>query len=182
VRGDGLGLDETIKLVGRHRWVEGRLFEVLGGWVQAVHEPEAKILFDVHSRQHAWHCELWEQRLAELGEADPDRVSEPSPTLAALMDALGSAADTLERAVGTYRVVVPRKVSAYELHLGDTSAVSDGPVIRSLRLALSDELDAWREGESLVHSLLLNEDDARRAASFQARLEAILVAGPPPPP
>ena len=32
---------------------------LLGGWVANETEPEARLLFDVQSRHHAWHAQLW---------------------------------------------------------------------------------------------------------------------------
>ncbi len=68
-----LSLDAQARLVGSYQWVERRLFEVLGSWVASEPVPEAQMLFDVFSQQHAWHAELF---------ADGSRRSIPStPTL-----------------------------------------------------------------------------------------------------
>ena len=53
-----LSLDAHARLVGSYQWVEHRLFEILGSWVASEPVPEAQMVFDVFSQQHAWHAEL----------------------------------------------------------------------------------------------------------------------------
>jgi hypothetical protein len=83
---------------------------------------------------------------------------------------------TIEKLVGVYRVLIPHKIAAYTFHLNNTSQITDAPTIRSLRFALSDEFDDWRDGEMLIQSLLETPDDVERAARHQARLETLMVA------
>jgi hypothetical protein len=66
-------------------------------------------------------------------------------------------------------------VTRYSLHLKSTSRVSDGPVARGLQLALADEERAWREGETLVQSLLTAGPMVQAATARQGELEARLV-------
>ncbi|MDQ1437373.1 MAG: hypothetical protein QOK43_1002, partial [Acidimicrobiaceae bacterium] len=82
---------------------------------------------------------------------------------------------TLEKLVGVYRVLIPHKVAAYTFHMNNTSTITDAPTIRSLKFALQDEFEDWRDGEMLIQSLIETEEEVERAASHQARLEAILV-------
>jgi hypothetical protein len=74
-----------------------------------------------------------------------------------------------------YRVLLPHKIAAYTYHLNNTSPITDAPTIRSLKFALADELDDWRDGEMLLQSLIETEEEVQRAAAHQARLEVILV-------
>jgi hypothetical protein len=178
-RTSALTLEEAGRLAGHHRWVEMRLFETLGGWVQAVSELDAKLRIGADAPHHAWHAELWRERLPELAGVNRDELTVPfSAATAALMDAVGEPSgpgQTIEKLVGVYRLVVPRMVAAYTRHLRRASTVSDGPTIRCLQLILHDELEDWREGELLVQSLLTDEAAVRRAAAQQARLEGLLV-------
>ena len=65
------------RLVGSYQWVERRLFEVLGSWVASEPVPEAQVLFDVYSQQHAWHAELFADRLPALDSVDPATLVVP---------------------------------------------------------------------------------------------------------
>ncbi len=79
---------------------------------------------------------------------------------------------------GTYRVLMPRLIVSYAGHLARCSAVSDGPVMRSLRMVLADQAEDWRSGESVTQGLLRSGEDVQKAAAHQARLEALLVGAP----
>lgn len=167
--------------MGAYAWVESRLFEALGAWALDVDDPEGKQGLAAHAREHAWHAELWHERLPTTAGMAPETLTAPAndgvaAALAAMADPQGEGRD-VERLVGAYRVVLPRLIVAYSTHLGATQAVSDGPVVRALRLVLRDELEEWARGESLVQSLLGTEEDVRRAASAQARLEWTFASG-----
>jgi hypothetical protein len=83
---------------------------------------------------------------------------------------------TIEKLVGVYRVLIPHKIAAYTYHLNNTSTITDAPTIRSLKFALQDEFDDWRDGEMLIQSLIETDDEVDRATAHQARLEKLLLA------
>ena len=182
--------------MGGYRWLEARLFEVLGGWVTAVPEPEVKVHLHARSHQHGHHSELWREVLAGLGSSDPDRLTAPAngkvPGVVEAMAEPGGRDRTLEKLVGAYRVLVPRLVAAYTRHLQGASPVTGDRVVLVLSQVVGDEVEGWRQGEMLVQSVIVTESEVRRAAAHQARLEALVVAagavaGPgsadrPPPP
>jgi len=171
-------LFEAAHVIGAYAWLEERLFEVLGGWVATVAEPEVKLRLAADSHHHAWHASLWRERLPELRElAGTEFVVPAGEQEAAFVAALAASATTLERLVGVYRVVLPRQVARYSCHRAQASTVTDGPTIRALDLVLADELTDWRAGELLVQATLGTIADVDRAAAHQARLEALLVGG-----
>ncbi|MGH9065967.1 MAG: hypothetical protein ACRD0J_00345 [Acidimicrobiales bacterium] len=168
---------ESARRVGAYRWVERRLFECLGGWVATVPEPSVRAALSAHSYHHAWHAELWRDRLPELAGADPEELTTPGhPGRAGFMAALERSEGTAERLVGVYRVLLPRLVVAYRAHLDRASPVSDGPVARALGLVLHDDVEDWAVGEGLLQAALTGEDEVGRAARHQGRLEAMLVS------
>ena len=83
---------------------------------------------------------------------------------------------TIEKLVGVYRVLIPHKIAAYTFHLNNTSTITDAPTIRSLKFALHDEFEDWRDGEMLIQSLIETDEEVDRAAAHQARLEKLLLA------
>jgi hypothetical protein len=173
-------VEESARRVGNYKWIEMRLFEVLGGWVATVPELDVKTAFGRQCYHHAWHAELWHKRLPELREMNPDRLTEPpNDAMVTFVEALTEpeAADlTIEKLTGVYRVLLPHKIAAYTYHRNATSRITDAPTIRSLNFALQDEFEDWREGEMLLQSLLDTEEEIQRAAKHQARLETLLVA------
>ena len=172
-------VEETARRVGNYKWIEMRLFEALGGWVATVPELDVKMRLGTHCYKHAWHSELWHKRLPELREMNPERLTVPAnDAIVEFCDAITDSEGeekTLEKLVGVYRVLIPHKIAAYTYHLNNTSTITDAPTIRSLKLALNDEFEDWRDGEMLIQSLIDDETDVRRAAERQAYLETIMV-------
>jgi hypothetical protein len=180
-------VEESARRVGHYAWIEMRLFEALGGWVATVPELDVKTTLGRHCYHHAWHAELWHKRLPELREMRPERlIRAPSAALEAFVAALTEPEApelTIEKLVGVYRVLLPRKIAAYTYHLAATSRITDAPTIRSLGFILEDETTGWREGEMLLQALIETEEEVARAARRQAALEKLItraggVAGP----
>ena len=180
-------VEESARRIGHYGWIEMRLFEALGGWVATVPELDVKTMLGRHCYHHAWHAELWVKRLPELREMRPERLIQPPN---AAMEAFVAAMTepeapelTIEKLVGVYRVLAPRKIAAYTYHLAATSRITDGPTIRSLGFILEDETTDWREGEMLLQSLIGTDEEAERAGRRQAELETLItkaggIAGP----
>ena len=173
------GVAETARRVGNYKWTEMKLFEALGGWVATVPELDIKLRLGTHCYHHAWHAELWHKRLPELREMKPERLTVPAnDKMVEFIAAMTEPEDpglTIEKLVGVYRVLIPRFVAAYTYHMNNTSEITDAPTIRSLKFALQDEFDDWRDGELMLQSLITTPEHVARAAAHQAKLEAIMV-------
>ncbi len=175
VHSGGLALRESARRMGAYRWIESRLFEVLGAWAVSAPELEVKPMLTAHAREHAWHAELWREQLPTAAEITPEGLTRSANEgidafFAALVEPDGPER-TSERLVGAYRVLLPRMIAAYSAHLAVASSVCDGPVIRVLRLVLRDEVEAWSSGERAIQALLGTEEQVRAAARHQGRLE-----------
>ncbi len=192
-----LALGATAALVGEYRWIENALYAALGAWVREMPSAAVQVHLDAQSMRHAWHAELWADRLPVLAGVDPDRLTMPSAPTAALFAALGGDAPpregpgsswpladdgtsgrpgALPRLAGLYRVVLPRLVVSYRLHLGAANSVTDGPLRRALQLVLNDEMEDWHAGEGLVQRLVARPRDVTAVYEFQQRLESVAVA------
>jgi len=173
-------VEESARRVGNYKWIESRLFEVLGGWVATVPELDVKMRLGTHCYHHAWHAELWHKRLPELREMNPDRLTQPANDgIVAFIDAMTEPEApelTIEKLVGVYRVLIPHKIAAYTYHLNNTSTITDAPTIRSLTFILQDEFEDWRDGEMLIQSLIETPAEVDRATAHQASLEKLMVA------
>ncbi len=197
VPGDGAGgalsLGTAATLLGEYRWIEAALHRVVGGWVRTMPLASVQVHLDGQSMRHAWHAELWADRLPVLTGLDADRLTQPQAAAAACFAVLeGPMADgseppddggdgapagpgALPLVAGLYRVVLPRLVTSYRRHLDLTTPVADAPVARALRLVLHDEVEDWLAGERLVQGLLTRPHDVAAVASFQERLESAVV-------
>ncbi len=112
--------------------VERRLFEVLGAWAPEAEEPEAKLLFRVHSFQHARHAE-W------LGGVEVDGLD---AVAAQVEDAARGPADTPARLTSVYGSVLPALVAAYAGAIGD-----------ALEAVVAEDEAAMQEAERLLAKL-----------------------------
>jgi len=173
-------VEESARRVGNYKWAEMRLFEVLGGWVATIPELDVKLVLGRHTYHHAWHAELWHKRLPELREMNPDRLTvPPNDAFVTFMDGVREPEApelTIEKLVGVYRVLIPRFMRAYTYHLNGTSRITDAPTIRSLKFALQDEFEDWRDGEMLLQSMIDTPEKVERASRRQAELERLYLA------
>jgi hypothetical protein len=191
-----LSLGTAAAVVGEYRWIENALYALLGEWVADMPVAAVKVHLDGQSLRHAWHAELWADRLPVLSGEDPAALTVPSAPARALFATLtgvpvvtdlpGSswppASDepagrpgALPRLAGLYRVVLPRLVVTYDRHLRAASSATDRPVARALRLVLNDELEDWRAGEHLVQRLVTRPHDVAAVHEFLQHLESAVV-------
>lgn len=172
-----LGLRASATRLGHYRWVEQRLFEMLGQWATSVPEATVALRLGVHCHHHAQHADLWLDRLPALRDATPASLTDaPDAAVADVVAAVAASADTLERIVGVYRVLVPHLAAACRDHLDHTNALTDGPTARVLALVLRDLDDEVAEGEALIGGLVRTADDAQRADAHRSRLEQQLAS------
>ena len=74
--------------MGEYRWIENALYGLLGAWVTDMPVAAVQVHLDAQSMRHAWHAELWADRLPVLAGADPDALTVPSAASGALFAAL----------------------------------------------------------------------------------------------
>jgi len=182
--------------VGEYRWIENALYGMLGAWVTDMPVAAVQVHLDGQSLRHAWHADLWADRLPVYAGADPGGLTVPSATSAALFAVLdghspatglpgstwppaeeepSARPGALPRLAGLYRVVLPRLVTSYERHLAAASPATDGPIVRALQLVLNDEIEDWHAGERLVERLMTRPHDVAAVHEFLQRLETSVV-------
>lgn len=162
--------------VGGHRWIELQVFEVAGRWVPETPEPGAKLALDRHSGHAAWRAGEWEDRLPLVaGMERAGLVRPPDDGWARAMAELAALESTVARLAGLYRVVLPRLAGRYRAHRAASAPATDGPVRRTLAMALTDVGADRDEGEDVL-AALVDAPGAAEAAAAVARIEAALVA------
>ncbi len=173
-------VEQLARIAGQCQWNEQQIFEIIGQWIAVVPEPQVSRMLAEHSAKHAWHANLWAERLPAVRELDTARFVAPAtPLMQAVFDAVRSPSaptQTIEKLAGVYRVVIPRLAKGYAAMSRHVSAEIDGPTARVLSLVLRDEQDDWREGEALLQGLLIGRDEVRRANDHQVNVETLMVA------
>ena len=177
-----LSIDATAAILGHACWLEARCFELLGGWVPVVTEPDLKLLVARHSRHHGWHVEVLAEVLPATRDHDPRRAVAPADPrwVTAVELARGDATTTtLERLTGLYQALLPRLVVGHVDALDTTSPVSDGPVARRLRMVIEDERADLAEGLAALEALPAagGEHAAERRCSRRPRSRPAEPAG-----
>jgi hypothetical protein len=175
-------LAETARRLGRLRWVELRLFEIVGGWVASTPEPEVKALLAAQSYHHAWHGRVWAERFPAGYGLDLEEATSPGPGhvgdgLAGWLSEVAVLDGSVARLTGLYRVVLGRLVVGYRYWREEADPVADGPLLRWLGFVLADEVEDWQAGTAALQRLLVTADAVRLSSAIQGQLEASLVAG-----
>ncbi|HEX2850158.1 MAG TPA: hypothetical protein VHN98_06385 [Acidimicrobiales bacterium] len=155
--------------------VERRLSTLLEQWAEVVEEPHARGTLTRHARNHAWHAELWDGVMSDATEPSDGTI--PDDAVANFMELVAqpqAPEELIELLAGVYRVLLPRKITAYTYYQRAIGSGADADN-RWLDIILKDEFDSVRDGELLLQSLLAGEAEARRAADRRAVLESLIV-------
>ncbi len=170
---------ETAARAGHYRWVEQRLFELMGSWASGAQldNEEAEYWVGTQSYHHEFLAELWAKRLSTLG-FDPAPIAPSSQIDAALSIERWDAYSAAGKLAGLYRVLVPRIMSTYQRHLSCIDPMVDGPTARVLNLCLNDYRSDWAEGERVVQSALAQTDDIEDIYVAQQQVEKTFSSSP----
>jgi hypothetical protein len=155
VPGDFIDLISVAYRLGGLRWVEERLFEVVGGWVPMVVEPGVKGRLASISLHHGWHVELLAGVLPSLPNVEgltPDGFTVAPASdddgglgrLVADTRALPGDAPAGDRLEHLRDRALPALVDGYRSLASGLSPVGDGPAIRVLGVIERDLLDDQR--------------------------------------
>ena len=172
-------VEESVERVVNYKWAEQQLSAALGGWGATIPELDVKTLLGRHTFEHAWHADLWRQRLPELRETNEDRAEPPNDEFRRFMDELTSPDDhdlTIEKLAGVYRVLLPHLLAVYTFHAKVTSDIVDAPTIRLLGFMLDDDHRQLVEGEMLLQDLARSPELRERAGRWQTHLDVLLAA------
>ncbi len=163
---------QNLELLGKYRYVEIQMMELMGSWAYTIVEPEIKIGFGRQMYQEAVHADMLGKRLPELkGRSEHFHYIAPSDAFVKLLEKIWQAHDSLRRMVALYRVLKPALVAAYEHHLEHAELPADEPTAYILRNILDEERDHYEWGETIINALVVSPDLSRLAAQWQQELE-----------
>lgn len=170
-------VEESVERIVNYKWAEQHLSAALGGWVATIPELDVKARLGPHCYQHAWHADLWRQRLPELREANEDRSEPANDAFVTFMTELTSPDApelTVEKLVGIYRVIVPHLLATYSFHRHVTSDIVDAPTVRILKFMIDDDVEQLIEGEMIIQDLARSPELRERAGKWHTHLDVLL--------
>jgi hypothetical protein len=155
--------------------VERKQAELLEKWAGIATEPHVQTALKRHARNAAWHADLWEKEVSD-GAAGASSNGSPAldADLTAFLDALAAptgAGELVEFLAGVYRVLIPRKVTAYTYYQRAIGTQDSDADWRWIDFIMKDEFDAIRDGELSLQSVLTTDADVERASRRREQLE-----------
>lgn len=170
-----ISVNQNLELLGKYRYVEIQMMELMGSWAYTIVEPEIKIGFGRQMYQDAVHADMLGKRLPELkGRSEHFHYIAPSDEFVKLLEKVWQAHDSLRRMVALHRVLKPALVAAYEYHLEHAELPADEPTAYILRNILDEERDHSEWGETIIHASIVSPDLLKLATQWQQELENAL--------
>ena len=157
-----LSVQRNLELLGRYRYFEIQMMELMGSWASTIVDPEIKIGFGRQMYQDAVHGDLLGKRIPELkGRSAHFRVIPPSDRVVRLIETVWKAEGDTRRMVGLHRVLKSALIGAYREHMAMAEIPADEPTAYILRHILDEEQDHCAWGEKIIARL--PEDPGARA-------------------
>ena len=171
-------LDEAARRAGGHRWVEGRLFEILGGWVASTAEVRCQAPASTATASTTpGGPTSGGTGLPVLAGIDRGRTGDRSVTRNRRPDP--SAGIHWRATFPDWRAPTVSPCLAWSApirrHRLNANPASDDAAMRTLDIVLPDLIADWRHGEVLLQRLLNDQRRVVAAADTVANLERLLV-------
>ncbi len=128
------------RVVARHRHLARRLYEVLGGSVQALTDPATEVRTATAARRWALVADELAALLPEVPTAEfPPFAPDADDPLVARVERIAALSDATERVAAVEREVLPAWSVVVAADLAAASPATDGALLRVLG-ALADRL------------------------------------------
>lgn len=170
-----LTVEQNLELLGKYRYVEIQMMELMGSWAYTMVDPEIKIGFGRQMYQDAVHADLIGKRIPELkGRSAHFHYKAPSNEFTQLLEKIWKLEGDLPRMVGLYRVIKPALIVAYAKHLQSVELPADEPTEYILRHIMDEEKDHVVWAELVIERLTSSTKGNESAALLQSELTAQL--------
>lgn len=167
-----LTVRENLGLLGKYRYTEVQMMELMGNWAHTMVEPEVKIAFGRYMYQDSVHADLIGKRIPELkGRSRQFHSIAPSNEFVKLIEKIWKADDEALRLVGLFGILKPAVVEALRRHLRNVELPADEPTAHILRHIADEEADqvAWANG--VIGKLAATPAQRERVTQWQRELE-----------
>ena len=166
-------VQENLQLLGKYRYVEIQMMELMGSWAYTMVDPEIKIAFGRQMYQDVVHADLIGKRIPELkGRSKQHQYIAPSDEFVRLLEKIWKAEDEAGRMVGLYRILKPAMVEALSTHLQNIELPADEPTAYILKHIADEEADQVAWAETIIPKLISGgEQEALRRREAELRQE-----------
>jgi len=166
-----LTVQQNLQLLGKYRYVEMEMMELIGSWAYTMIQPEIKIAFGRHLYQDAVHADLIGKRIPELkGRSKQYQSIAPSDEFVKLVERIWKADNEFQRMIGLYRILKPAMIDALKQHLKHSELPADEPTAYILRHIADEELDHVAWGETMIEKLTMTPSDRERGRTWYEEL------------
>lgn len=147
-------LEATRNWLRRIAAIEAGLMRAACGWLTRIAPYPVKFELGQHASEDADHCEWLTRRLAAIGGPSADQVVRVGPAWFAELDGATSA---LAWILGTFTVVKPRIVAAYQRFLAESSPDREAETRRIVRRNVRDHESHITWANELLGSAVVDE-------------------------
>jgi len=160
-----LSVQQNLELLGKYRWCEIQMMELMGSWAYTIVDPEIKIGFGRQMYQDAVHADLLGKRIPELkGRSARFHEIPPADDVIRLFEKVWRAEGDLHRMTALAMVLKSALLEAYESHIRMAELPADEPTAYILRHIADEERDHRAWGEKII-ARLGGAGETRAAAS-----------------
>lgn len=163
-------VQENLQLLGKYRFAEVQMMELMGSWACTMVHPEIKIAFGRHMYQDAVHADLIGKRIPELkGRSTQHQYISPGDEYVRIVETIWRAEDEASRMIGLYRILKPWVIAALRAHLDSIELPADEPTAHILGLIADEEEDQVAWAETIIPKVL-SSSDVERISRWEADL------------
>jgi uncharacterized ferritin-like protein (DUF455 family) len=160
-----LTVQQNLELLGKYRWCEIQMMELMGSWAYTIVDPEIKIGFGRHMYQDAVHADLLGKRIPELkGRSAHFHEIPPCDDVIRVFEKIWRTEGDLHRMTALYSVIKAALIEAYETHIRRAELPADEPTAYILRHIADEEKYHRAWGEHCI-ARLGGPEEVRRAAA-----------------
>jgi hypothetical protein len=170
----GLSVEENTGLLRRYNYIKTRLVEIYTAHITSTPEWEIKAGFSLHLWLDAEHAAMIRRRVGEMREPPLHLDQVPDERLKLWLDEILRGQNSLELAVGIYRVAKRELMRALERHLERTNPLIDHPTVRALRIILQEECEMQAWGEAVIRALSATPETQEQAQAWEAHVRYFL--------
>ena len=167
-----LKAEDIVERLKRFQALEIGACRMLGGWLPAVANWEAKHEIGRHLWEDAQHSRELRTRLWELRVGNPDRPTDAG--VSRIIQGLTSAQEDFEFLAGLYLVFKSEIVNAYRAIVARTHAVYDAPTIAAIGRILPDKERQLEWARHAIKNLTDTGEMQRQSARWQTYITHLL--------